>query len=99
MGISDDSNSRWNTQNHKIDTFKDRSIDSTKMNHREKKVMIKTKQRVRHAGQDQSQHSVVRVLEKGERTGRGAKFEEIIAKCLLNFMKNSNPQIEENKSK
>lgn len=90
MGISDDSNSRWSTQNHKIDTFKDRPIDATKMNHTEKKIMIKTKQRVRHAGQDQSQHSVVRVLKKSERRGRGRgeKFEEIITEYFINLMKN-----------
>lgn len=100
MGISDDSNSRWDTQNHKINAFKDRSIEHIQNeSQREKKIMKKTKQRVRHAGQDQSQHPVARVLEQGERRGRGAIVEEIIAKYFLNLMKNSNPQIQENKSK
>lgn len=49
--------------------------------------MAKTKQRVGHAGQDPSQHRVASDLEQGERRGREAIFEEIIAKCFLNLMK------------
>lgn len=35
----------------------------------------------------------------GRREGEGAMAEEIIAKCFLNLIKNSNVQSQENKSK
>lgn len=59
--------------------------------------MTKTKGKTHRTGPVST--SVARILEQGEGRGRGATFKGIIAKYFLNLMKNSNPQIQENKSK